>query len=106
MTTPQNWPSTGPQTHPGPNPTGPQHQYGPGGATPPAKTVDGFVAWTVVSAIVFVIAGILAFVAVGEAAYNNDLALGIIFAIFSGAGFVGMILSRIGAALSRTGTGR
>ena len=105
MTTPQNWPTNGQQPHPAP-PVAPTHQYGPGGATPPAKTIDGFTAWTVASAIVFVVAGLLAFLAVGEATYNTDLVLGIILAIFSGAGFVGIILSRIGAAITRTGAGR
>lgn len=105
MTTPRNWPTNGQQPHPAP-PIAPAHQYGPGGATPPAKTIDGFTIWTVVSTIVFVVAGALAFLAVDEAVYNTDLVLGIIFAIFSGVGFVGIILSRIGAAITRTGAGR
>ncbi|MGN0096590.1 MAG: hypothetical protein ACI38U_11065 [Corynebacterium sp.] len=72
----------------------------------PAKTADGFTVWTIVSAIICVIAGILTFVALGEARYAEDLAFAIIFAIFAGAGFVGIILSRIGAAMSRIGAGR
>jgi hypothetical protein len=105
VTTPQNWPTRDHQAHPTP-PAAPPHQYGPGGATPPAKTIDGFTIWTVVSAIVFIIAGSLAFVAAGDASYTDDLAFGVIFAVFSGAGFIGMILSRIGAAITRAGAGR
>ncbi|AHW63729.1 Putative membrane protein [Corynebacterium glyciniphilum AJ 3170] len=72
----------------------------------PARTIDGFTAWTTVSALIFAICGLLTFIALDEVRYTEDLAFSIIFAIFSGAGFIGMILSRIGAAIRKAGTAR
>lgn len=64
---------------------------------------DAFQLWGVVSAIIFVVAGLIAVIAVADARTSQDLAIGIVAAIFATGGFTGIILSRIGTQLRRCG---
>lgn len=69
----------------------------------PRASFDGFLLWGIVSAVFFVVAGFIAMFSLAEARYTNDLAIGITAAIFSVGGFLGIILSRVGTEIRRTG---
>lgn len=84
----------------------PSTMYGPNGLVPPAKTANAFTAWTIASAMICVLGFVGSIAAITNANYTDDLAFGIAFAVFAAAGFIGMILSRIGAAITRSGARR
>lgn len=78
----------------------------PPGYKAPRAPFDAFLIWGIVAAVIFVIAGFIAIFSLAEARYTNDLAIGITAAVFSAGGFVGIILSRIGTEIRRTGATR
>lgn len=74
--------------------------YGPGSATIPVEA-DSFVIWTTVSAALFIIAGIVTLNNSFEVETAQDVAECVISSVLCAAGFVGVILSRIGSQIRR-----
>lgn len=68
---------------------------------PPRAPFDAFLIWGIASAAIFIIAGFIAIFSIVDARNTQDLAAGIVAAVFAASGFAGIILARIGTEIRR-----